>query len=211
MIKRVTMRQTDQVCKMANEKGIEREVFQNELLDNGMMSRILDAVKEDMLITIGIPFGPPPCGRLHILRVKVKLDQEWQASVNAVGPDTPNNYNVRKVDDLYLPTGTGIVEEELILLNYPKGGGSWDKALAWAKQFQLKRTDPRCVFAIGKDYPNFNNKVGVNPTYVVATEECTFNNVQQACSVWWCDSKREAYLGWVRRYGDARAWFAFRR
>jgi hypothetical protein len=209
--KKVTTNQTDQVCKMANEKGINREVFQNELLDNGLMSRILDAVKDDVLITIGIPFGPPPGGRLHFIKVKVQFNQEWQAAVNAAGPNTPDNYNVRKVGDLYQPTGTGVVEEELILLNYPKGDGNWNKALAWAEQFQLRRTDPRRVFAVGECHPNFNQDVGINPTYVVATEDCSFDGDRRACFVWWGDSKRKADLFWVSYYGYAHDWFAFRR
>ena len=209
--KLVTTAQAEQIKKMANEKGVPRQLFQDNLLDNGTMSRVLDGIKNGLPVTIGTQLAPPPSARLHVVRVKVQLDQEWQEAINLASPDTPGHYNVRKVADLYPPTGVGVVEEELILLNYPNGNGGWGKAIAWAEQFQLKRTDPRHVFAIGKDHPNFNHDVGVNPTYVVATKECAFGDVQQACYVWWDDSKRKADLRWVGFYDSARGWFAFRK
>ena len=211
MSKLVTVAQAEQLRKMANEKRVDREVFQTKLLDNGMMSHVLDAIKEGTSITFGVPLVPPLGGRIHPLKVKFQLDQEWQAAINVAGPGTSDNYNVRKVGNLYPPTGVGIIEEELILLNYPKGGGSWDKALAWAEQFRLRRTDPRRVFAVGKDHPKFNYELGVNPTYVVATEECTFGGPRQACSVWWLGSECYAGLSWVEDYGRASDWFAFRK
>jgi len=209
--KSVTTAQAEQVRKMANEKGLGRKLFQDNLLDNGTMSRVLDAVKGGLLITFGIPLIPPPGGRIHILKVKTQLDQEWQTAINTAGHDTPDSYNVRKVGNLYSPTGMGVAEEELILLNYPAGDGSWDKAIAWAKQFSLRKTDPRRVFAVGEGYPKFNYDIGPNPCYVVATEECMFDDLRQAGSVWWDDSEREAFLFWVSYYGDALGWFAFRR
>ena len=87
--KSVTTAQAEQVRKMANEKGLGRKLFQDNLLDNGTMSRVLDAVKGGLLITFGIPLIPPPGGRIHILKVKTQLDQEWRTAINAAGPDTP--------------------------------------------------------------------------------------------------------------------------
>ena len=208
--KPVVITQTEQIRKMANEKQVGREHFQSDLLDNGKMSRVLDAIRDGGRIMIGAPLVVPPGCRIERVTVEVQLDQGWQAAVNAAGPNTPETHNVRKVGDLYLPTGTDVVKEELILLNYAKGDGNWDKALAWADQFRLRKTDPRRVFAIGKARPNFNTEVGINPTYVVATKECSFGDYRRACSVWWNVSKREASLVWVSRYGNADAWFAFR-
>lgn len=209
-MKNITTAQLAQIGKMANEKGLERQIFRTHLLDNGTMSRVLDAVKEGLPITVGTPLIPPIGGRIVTLKVKVQLDREWQEAVNAAGPDTPPDYNVRKVGDLYLPTGAGIVEEELVLLNYTNGG-SWEKALAWAEQSRLWRTDPRRVFAVGEGQPRFNYEVGPNSTYVIATKECAFDGESQTCGVWWIVSKREAYLRWVDGCGGGSAWFAFRK
>lgn len=200
----VTTSQTDAICKMANEKKVGRERFQ-KALDDGSMSRFLDSFKTDVSIV------PPKRARIHVLRVKVTLDQSWQEAVNAAGPNTPSDYNVRKVGDLYLPSGIGEEEQEHILLNYPNGGGNWNKALAWADEKRLKRTVPREVFAIGKQYPTLHEELGQNPMYLAATTECTFEGVRQASCVWWCGSKRLAGLDWVERFGRTLAWFAFRR
>ena len=208
--KPVTVSQFMQMYKMACEKGLKRNLLQHPL-DDGTISRVLDAIKEGLPITIGSPLVAPVGARLITLKVKVQLDQEWQLSINDAGPDTLDNYNVRKVGNLNMPTGKGVVEEELILLNYPQGDGSWDKALAWAEQYNLRKTDPRRVFAIGKYHPKFNYEVGPNPAYVVATEECAFGGYRRACSVWWDDSERKARLDWVFFCGYARGWFVFRK
>ena len=93
---------------------------------------------------------PPEGGRIHVIRVPVRLNREWQEAINAAGPNTPDNYNVRNVGDQYPSQGDGTVREaEVILINFGPNGGSWDKAIAWANQYRLKRTNPRHVFAIG--------------------------------------------------------------
>lgn len=196
----VTTGQTDSVCRMANEKQLGRSTFQ-QALDDGRVAGFLDSLK------IIAPEG----ARIHILRVKVKLDRHWQDAVNAVGPNTPAGYNVRKVGNLYVPTGTGEEEQEHVLLNYPAGGGNWDTAHAWAKDKDLKKTVPRGVFAISEQHPMLHNTLGVNPMYVVATTECTFGGNRCACYVWWHGSLRRAFLRWVEDFGGADVWFAFRR
>jgi hypothetical protein len=207
----VTPGQLSQIEKLWEEKGGNTELFQTQLLDNGTMSNVLDAALKPR-VPIDIDIVAPTGGRIVTVSVKVQLDREWQEAINAAGPNTPDNYNVRKVGDLYPPTGTGVVDnEELILLNYIDGGGSWGKALAWADAVRLRRTDPRRVFAIGEGHPKFHHDVGINPTYVVATEECTFGGNRRTCHVWWNDSERGAYLNDVRSYGGSSDWFAFRK
>lgn len=204
----VTNGQGAQFMQMARGKGVNRARFQTAL-DDGTMGRVLDGIGAGLPITIGTPIIPPPGGRFHILTVPVVRDRDWQEAVNAAGPNTPADYNVHKVGDQYLPEG-GSGKEELILLNFPSGG-SWDKAIAWAGQFGLERTVPRQVFAIGEHKPKLHEKLGLNPMYVVATEECSFDGNQRACYVWWLDSERGADLDWVSRFGSSLVWFAFRR
>jgi hypothetical protein len=212
-MKKISTPQLEQVRKMAGEKGIDRDRFQQLGLDNGLLAMALDAIVQGVPISIGVPLVPPVGGRIVTVKVKTELFRDWRAAVSAGGPNTPADYdyNVWKVGGLYPPIGAGIVEEELVLLNYPNGDGSWEKALAWAEQSRLRRTDPRRVFAVGKGHPKFNYEVGPNPCYVVATEECTFGDKLQACSVWWSGSERKANLNWVSYYGHSRDWFAFRK
>ncbi|KKU93513.1 MAG: hypothetical protein UY53_C0008G0011 [Parcubacteria group bacterium GW2011_GWA2_50_10] len=156
-------------------------------------------------------FVPPEGGRVHILRVLVQLDREWQEAINAAGPDTPADYNVRKVGNQYPSHGVGIVEAEVILMNFGPDGGNWDRAIAWASQYGLKRTSPRHVFAIGEHNPWLHHELVVDPVYVVATEECAFEGYRNACRVWWRRSQRKCGLYWVEVCGYSSDWFAFLR
>lgn len=191
--------------KIANEKQVGRARFQ-QALDDGSFGRFLDSLKVE-LTDIEAPKG----ARVHILEVEVKQDREWQAAVNAAGPNTPNDYNVRKVGDQYAPVGKGKVKEKLILLNFPNGDGNWDKAIAWAETKGLKRTHPREAFAIGEQHPRLPEQLGQNPMYAVATTDCSFEGRRDACYVWWRASKRRASLDWVEGFGLTSDWFVFRK
>ena len=191
-------------------RKVER-MLQNK--GGSLVDPILAIGKVDEIIgsATAAEFVPPPGGRIHIVRVPVRLDREWQEAVNAAGPDTPDSYNVRKVGDQYPPAGNETVDAEVILMNFGPNGGSWDKAIAWAKQYPLKRTNPRHTFAVGEYKPQLHRELNMDPMYVVATEECTFVGYRDACLVWWGGSGRGASLRWVEGCEDSRAWFAFLR
>lgn len=154
----------------------------------------------------------PKGARIHILRgVKTLLDGEWQAAINAGAPDTPASYAIRKVGNLYLPTGTGELVEDMILLNYPNGDGSMEKALAWARAKSLTADDPRRVFAAAQQYPELPRILGCDRMYLVAPVECSFEGDRHAACVWCVGSERKADLLWVGSFGSAYVWFAFRK
>jgi hypothetical protein len=200
----VTSNQTDAVRDMANAKGVTRAQFQMAQ-DDGRIARFLDTLKVDPTA-----LTPPPGARLHTVRIRFKPDREWQEAINDAGPNTPSDYNIRKVGDQYLPTGTEEIVEDLILLNFPNGDG-FDAALAWAREKKLENTVPREVFAIGEQHPKLHEELGQNPMYVAATKECSFGGCRIACYVWWYDSKRGAYLDWVGNFVSSGVWFAFRK
>ena len=152
---------------------------------------------------------PPSGGCLHIVRVPVILDRPWQKAINAAGPQHPEIYNVRKVGKQYPPTGKGTVETEMILMNFGPNSGSWDKAIAWANQNRLKRTNPRQVFAVSEHKPQLHQEFGFDYMYVLATEECVFENDRDACGIWWSRFGREADLYWVDDCGCSNDWLAF--
>ena len=203
-MKQVTVRQWECGRKMANEKGIGFDAVQRSYED-GTFGRFLDTLKFDPTV-----LTPPPSARLYTVHIRFKPNREWQEAVQAAGPNTPDNYNIWKVDGQYTPTGTEEIEEDLILLNFPNGDG-FDKALAWAQSKQLQNTVPREVFAIGEQHPKLHEELGQNPMYVVATKECFFEGGRSACDVWWRGSKRETDLRWVRGFGRSGGWFAFRK
>ncbi len=208
----VTMGQVQQIRKMAKDKGIHRDVFQ-AALDNGTVGRCLDGIRDDLLITVGTPLVPPLGGRIHTVKVcKLQLDREWEEAINRVGPNTGANWNVREVGDLCPPSGTGVVkEEEHILLNYPIGGGGWDKALAWATQSKLIPNDPRRVFAMAEKRSTLHSDFGTRVVFVVSPIAYGFDGDWQACYAWWEEPQRGADLRSTADFGHTFVWFSFRK
>lgn len=201
----VTVGQMECGRKIANEKRVGRARFQQSLND-GSFGHFLDSLKEE-----STNIKPPKGARVHTLEVEVEQDREWQAAVNAAGPNTSDDYNVRKVGNQYVPVGKGKAKEKLILLNFPNSDGDWSEAIAWAEAKGLKRTHPREVFAIGEKHPKLHEQLGQNPMYAVATTDCPFGDFRFACCVWWLVSKRGADFGWVENFGDAIDWLVFRK
>ena len=217
----VTVAQTEGLRKVANDKKVGRTLFQRAL-DNGSLARFLDSLKVDEemeyiplsdariaeITTVAIAVG----ARIHVLRrVRVQQDRDWQDSINLAGPNTPMDYNVRKteVSAQYPPVSKKMVEKDIVLLNYPKGDGDWDRAIVWGQSTSLKPTNPREVFAIGGQHPTLHNTLGQNPMYVVASIECSFDGDRNAYYVWWYGSIRRARLRRVSLFGYTSHWFAF--
>lgn len=148
----------------------------------------------------------PTDGQIYETKIKVDYNIDWAKAISN-WKDTWSGSNVRKVSDLY-PSGNIKKDVELILVNF-KAGGSWDKALAWAKEQGLELTIPRDIFALNKF--DFKKELGMDYGYVVATTECTFGGYRRACDVWWFGSDRGADLGWVSNFDDSDDWFAFRK
>lgn len=220
--KPVTTAQAEGLRKIANEKQVGRALFQ-KALDDGSFAKFLDSLKADEA-TEYVPLSDARIeeltalatkagARIYILRrVRVKQDRDWKEAIDLAGPNTPSHYNVRKagVSVQYQPASNKEIETDIILLNYSKDDGNWDKCTAWGKEAKLNATNPREVFAIGEQKPNLHTILGQNPMYVVAPIECSFGGSRDACCVWRDDSLREANLSWISLFHDARGCFAFR-
>ena len=210
-MKSVTTAQVEHVKKMARAKGVSKDLFQDNFIDGGLCAVAIDAAKSGSRLKVIPPIVAPDGwgGRTHFVEVEVDENQPWSDAVNAAGPNTPDNYDIHKVGDLYLSTDKGRRRKVKMVLVNLANGGDFVKAVAWANQFDLKRTSPRQVFAIGKKFPELHQELGMDPMYVVASEECTFGGYRRVCSVWWGGSDREADLDWVGgvRYSDG--WVAF--
>ncbi len=216
-MKDATLEQGTKVLTLISQQETPCEQLQ-KLLSSGLLADLLNANvaeinRDEFRRVIGLKpfyvFTPPPGGRVHIVTVPVVQDRPWNEAVRAAGPNTPDNYDVWKVGDLYPATGAGIAQTKLVLVNFGPQGGSLAKAIAWAEQYNLKKTNPRQVFAIGEHKPQLHRELGMNPMYVVATEECSFEGDRQVCDVWWGDAEREVSLYWTGIVGSVDGWFAF--
>jgi len=180
------------------------------LIYRHFLAATITTKKGDILMN-ALQIAPPQGARIHTLRLTVQLNRPWYEAIDAAGPDTPADYHVWKVGDLYPATGTDAVEGDYILLNFPAGNGNWDKALAWAQGAGLKNTVPREVFAVGEHNSLLHRTLGVDPMFVVATTDCAFESRRSTCYVWWYGSSRVASLPWVSLLINSRVWFLFRK
>jgi len=148
--------------------------------------------------------------RTFELKAMVRQDRPYIKALEAGGPDTPSNYYTRKVGDLYQPVSGEVEEVEFVLRNFPKGGGSWDKALAWAKSNGYKITNPREAFAVAEQH-DLRKLLDRNWLYLVATTECSFGDGRRAVYVIVGGSRRYANLYGLGYFGYGDGWFLFRK
>jgi len=210
----MTLAQGGALAGIGIDKKVSRQAFESFLQD-GRAPLMMDAMARGTFPTgylaLAVAIGaiqPPEGGRLHVLSTPVQHDRPWQEALEAAGPQTPSDYVVRQVGDQYEPTSTGTTEEEVLLV---QGYGSFDDGIAWAEQYDLDRTKPRRIFAAAERHPNLHRVLGMNPMYIVATQECTFKGERDVCSVWFKDGKRESYLYWVFDVGSGGDWLGFAR
>lgn len=148
--------------------------------------------------------------RVIELSATVLQDSDYIDALEADVPDTPDDYSARKAGDLYPPTGSGKEKVNFVLCNFPKGGGSWEEALAWAEKSGYTPTNPREVFAVARQH-DLCLVLGVSWLYLVATNECFFESVHQVVYVHVDESYRTANLFQIEFFGDGDSWFLFRK
>lgn len=208
----VTNRQGVQLADYAREHGVTREDFTKFLTDKEAVKNFLNGLKTDpewftKLQAEAVKIG----GRVHKLDVPVNYTRSHNDAALAGGPQTDSTYNVLKVGGLYTSRENKTVTETIVLFNWPKGGGSYDKAVAFGLANGLDKTVPHEAFAVGEHFPKLNYDLGPNPMYVVETTGCSFDGELQACGVWWDDARRKSGLNWQSVFGRGRDWFAFRK
>src|SRR3989344_604736 len=170
----ITLAQGGALAGIGIDKKVSRQTFESFLQD-GRAPLMMDAMARGTLPTGYLGFAvaigaiqPPKCGRIHVLTTPVQHDRPWQEALEAAGPQTPNDYAVRQGGKQSEPTRTGTTEEEVLLV---QGYGSFDNGIAWAEQYDLDRTKPRRIFAAAEHHPNLHHVLGMNPMYIVATQE----------------------------------------
>jgi hypothetical protein len=125
-------------------------------------------------------------------------------------PNTGSDLNSRKVGDQFPMDSVPEGEHNYVLRNYPKGGGSWDKALAWADKEGYKLTLPQEVFAVTAKN-DLRKLLDRNWLYLVATTECSFWDCRRAVCVYVGGSDRSADLNRLGCFGNGHVWFLFRK
>lgn len=211
----MTLAQGGALAGIGIDKKVDRPTFQN-FLDDGRAAMLMGAMAEGTFLrgylALAVAIGaiqPPKGGRLHVVNMPVHHDRPWTEALEAAGPQTPDNYVVRQVGDQYQPTRTGTTEEELLLV---QGYGSFDDGIAWAEKqtvVELERSKPRRVFAAAEHNPKLHRVLGMNPMYIVATQECTFKGGRYVCRVWFDDGGRRSGLGCVGSVGGGYGWLGF--
>lgn len=127
---------------------------------------------------------PPEWGRIHILQLQVPV---------ATGDSTKEE------------------RKEVILLNLGNGG-DFKKAIAWGEHNNLKRTTQQYVLAIGRQKPRLHRELGMDPMYVVTSEEYTFGGrPPRVFHVWWRGKECAESIHWIGLARDPYGWVAFLR
>ncbi len=154
----------------------------------------------------------PEGARTRILTARVNHGRDWNEAINTIAPNTPDTCTVRKVGDLYLPVSKEETERQYICFNYQDYGRTWDEALAWAQSEGLYRTDPREVFAICEQNPEFHQELGQQNGSILATTECTLEGRAYTCYVQWAGPHRFVDIHWVLNFlWSDRLWYVFRK
>lgn len=197
-MKRPTHAQFSGIHGTAIAMGISRDAV-TSLIDDGsfatMMRNRMYRIRADE-------------GNFRTFEISAMVNQgrDWTQALEAAVPDTPSDFGVRNVGNLYPATTDEEEEVNFVLL---KGNSSWDKALAWAKTKGLKQTNPRDMFAVAEQH-DLHQILGGRYLYVVATTECSFEGYSHAVYVDVDESSQHADLGKLEYLGS-NDWFLFRK
>lgn len=153
----------------------------------------------------------PEGGRIHILRdVVVDESVDWSAAIDVSYPDTPANYNVRKVGDSYpAKKQAKPVLRTIVLANFGKDVPNTDSALAWSKENKLSIASPRTVFAVVGKHPSLHKELCVDPMAIISLGECNFSGRRHVPFAWLDGDERRANLNWPDNSFNGSCWFAF--
>jgi hypothetical protein len=197
-----TLAQAGYIRDTAIELGITRAMFQT-LRDDGTWTNILKERRDQILAE------RENCITFELSAI-VNQGCSYIEALENTTPQTPSDYKVRKVGELYPPTSDKEEKVDFVLRKFPKNGGSWDKALEWAKSKGYKTTNPREVFAVVKQH-NLRILLKRSYLYLVATDECYFEDSRQTVYVCVDTSSRKAILHSLDYFGDNDDWFLFRK
>lgn len=210
-MKHVKNSQGVQLASLARDYHVPREQFAGFLKDPARLEKFFNDIKGINPWFEKIQKEAEKIGAKVFLieKLPVNYGRSHNEAALAGRPQTPGNYNVLKVGDRYTLPESTLVHETVVMLNYPQGGGNYEKTVEWGIKQGLRKSNPHVSFAVGEVYPKLNYELGPNPMYAVETTGCSFGGDPGACYVWWDGAKRRADLGWRSNFGDSCDWFVF--
>lgn len=209
--KHVTNRQCVKLGDLAREANVSREEFASFLKDEKRRNKFFDNLKNGDGWFEKLQVEASKIGARVYCIPKLRVDYTKTHNEAAQSGGLQPGLYVLDVGDKYLLPVNTIVEEVIILLNYPHGGGNYQVTVKWGLQNSLEETVPHEIFAIGEQFPYLNYTLGPNPMIIVETESCLFNLTLNACVVSWENAERESHLVEHDRLDRDDAWFAFRK
>jgi len=200
-MKTPTTAQAMSIIKIATDKGLDRQQFQ-ELIDGGNIARLMD---RKVSLGKGI--------KIHKLKSTVHQDMDWIKSVHLAGPDTPSNYSIWESGYLYSPVSDKEEKNDYVLVNFSKGNGSWDKALEYAKDNNLELTNPREANAVASKN-NLIKDLEIKKDdwiHIVSTTSKYSKGHKHTCCVFQNYSYSKTVLHKVSKFDNSNSWFLFRK
>ncbi len=135
-----------------------------------------------------------------IYTVYATVDNEtWPNAVLNAGSDrnTVIDDDVLKAERLFPQAVEFGVRRKFIIINSTiTMYGGWNEACWWAMENGLVTTHPREVFAVSKDNPSLDQKIGIKTIYLHSTTEFQLNGIKKyCCSVKWGCHRRTCFAG----------------
>lgn len=152
---------------------------------------------------------PEPRWIVPVCNIPVNHGRKWEEAIQAGGPNTPADYDVRKVGDLWVARRQGIIPTDFTLVNFPADVES-EQVLKLARLHQWGRPmDPVECLAVAEHRPKLHRDLGLNEMAVVSLDPREFQGESLVVSVWFLDARREACLLWFACGWSPRCWFGF--
>lgn len=99
---------------------------------------------------------------------------------------------------------------KLILLNYPLNDGSWEKALAWARENRLFQTRLNSVEYLKTNHPSLHRILGSELIHVIETRSHDWGGGDVASYILFDDENRHwDEQVFVENFGKSHHWFLF--
>ncbi len=145
---------------------------------------------------------------VHVFRkILVKQGLDWEESLSFAGSPFPGIENP-KFGDKYKTNSKEELFKDIILF---KLSGGWNKAIHLGSSVKLKNTNPRDVFAISGQCPNFGEILenAAECVEIVSTTKTGFEGMTLTCLVHSSDPVRGAAVARIDSLNKPHTWFAF--
>jgi hypothetical protein len=152
----------------------------------------------------------PEGGKLFVAKVRVDPKWAWESILKEACPNYQSS-DVLRVGQFFPPEPGEPKDRYVYGVNFGYSISDTVPAVEWGKANGLAEACPRDIYAVARDVPDLNRKVGMNWMYVVSPQFATFGGERRVCNAYFYDAKREARLFWFGRGWRGNAWFAFSR